>query len=64
METTRTSIVLAVNALLSVFGFLLSYRLINKLGDMFIRANLFGIDMNKRTYDPAVRAEPNSKLKM
>lgn len=31
---------------------------------MFIRANLYGIDMNKRTYDPATRTEPNSKLKI
>lgn len=63
MDATRTSVVLAVNALLSVFGLILSYRLINKLGDMFIRANLYGIDMNKRT-SPITRTETNSKRKM
>ena len=65
MELYRTLIVLAVNAMLSVFGFILSYRLINKLRDMFIKANLYGIDMNKRvTPSPNAGAEINSKSKM
>ena len=63
MELYRTLIVLAVNAMLSVFGFILSYRLINKLRDMFIKANLYGIDMNKRV-SPNAGAEINSKSKM
>ena len=65
METYRTLIVLAVNAMLSLFGFILSYRLINKLRDMFIKANLYGVDMNKRVSpNTGPDSETNSESKM
>lgn len=40
---------LLINAALSIFGFLLCYKLIPPFGEMFIRANLFGIDQSKKS---------------
>ncbi|XP_071055787.1 UDP-N-acetylglucosamine--dolichyl-phosphate N-acetylglucosaminephosphotransferase [Onthophagus taurus] len=42
---------IVVNAMISVFAYVTTVRLIPKLRDMFIKANLFGIDMSKRTGD-------------
>lgn len=40
-----------VNGLMSIVAFYITVRLIPKVKDMFIKANLFGIDMSKRTSD-------------
>lgn len=40
-----------INLIMSVFAYVVTLRLIPKLRDMFIKANLFGIDMSKRTSD-------------
>lgn len=42
---------IVINALMSIVAFSITIRLIPKLKDMFIKANLFGIDMSKRTSD-------------
>lgn len=42
---------IVVNALMSIVAFSITIRLIPKLKDMFIKANLFGIDMSKRNSD-------------
>ena len=42
---------LILNTIMSVGAYLITLRLIPKLRETFIRANLFGIDMNKRTSD-------------
>ena len=39
---------LVVNVLLAVAGHFLSLSLIPKLSNMFVRANLFGVDLNKK----------------
>lgn len=38
---------LFVNAIMSITTYVATVRLIPKLKDMFIKANLFGIDMSK-----------------
>lgn len=40
-----------INALMSIGVYLTTVRLIPKLRDKFIKANLFGIDMSKTTQD-------------
>lgn len=40
---------LVVNATMSSFMYIMTLKLIPKVKDMFIKANLFGIDMSKRT---------------
>lgn len=40
-----------LNILISIIAYITTVRLIPKLKDMFIKANLFGIDMSKRTGD-------------
>lgn len=42
---------LCVNLIMSIGSYYLTQRLIPKLRDMFLKANLFGIDMNKNTKD-------------
>lgn len=42
---------LFVNATMSISTYVATVRLIPKLKDMFIKANLFGIDMSKTTSD-------------
>lgn len=42
---------IAINLIMSVITYVITVRLIPKLKDMFIKANLFGIDMSKRTSD-------------
>lgn len=39
---------LGVNAVLSILGGLVTYRMLPKVKEMFIKANLFGIDLSKR----------------
>lgn len=39
---------LAINTVLSVIAFIATNHLIPNLKDMFIKANVFGIDMSKR----------------
>lgn len=38
-----------VNVIMSIVTYIVTVRIIPKLKDMFIKANLFGIDMSKRT---------------
>ena len=38
---------ISVNVTLSILGFFLSLNVIPKFKDMFIKANLFGVDLNK-----------------
>ncbi|KAJ8315940.1 hypothetical protein KUTeg_005954 [Tegillarca granosa] len=47
MELTDTQIHLLTNAGMSFIGFLVCFNIIPKFRDMFIEANLFGIDMSK-----------------
>lgn len=42
---------ISLNVLMSIFAYTITVRLIPRLKDMFIKANLFGIDMSKRTGD-------------
>lgn len=42
---------IVINALMSIVAFSITVRLIPKVKEMFIKANLFGIDMSKRTSD-------------
>lgn len=48
MELADTQFHLLVNAGMSFIGFLVCLNIIPKFRDMFIRANLFGIDMSKK----------------
>lgn len=41
--------VILANILLSIIGFFGTKRLISKCGDMFIKANLYGMDLCKGT---------------
>lgn len=43
------SIPFIANGAMAFIGFVLSVTIIPKLGDMFIRGNLFGIDQSKAT---------------
>jgi len=47
MELSESNSNLLINAGMSVIGFLVCLNIIPKFGDMFIRANLFGIDLSK-----------------
>lgn len=40
---------IVVNAIMSIIAYVITVKLIPKLREMFIKANLFGIDMSKRT---------------
>lgn len=40
---------LVINAIMSIFSYVVTVRLIPTLKEMFIKANLFGIDMSKTT---------------
>lgn len=42
---------IVINVIMSVIAYIITVRIIPKLKDMFIKANLFGIDMSKRTSD-------------
>lgn len=42
---------ITVNIVISTGAFLVTTRIIPKLKDMFLKANLSGIDMNKQTRD-------------
>ena len=48
MELDDTIFHLLVNAGMSLVGFFVCLNIIPKFRDMFIRANLFGIDMSKK----------------
>lgn len=39
--------ILLINFFLSLLGYMITYRVIPKFTDMFIDANLFGIDLGK-----------------
>lgn len=47
MELTNTQIHLLINTAMSFAGFLCLMNIIPKFRDMFIAANLYGIDMSK-----------------
>lgn len=47
----KMSCPILVNATMSFCAYKLTVKLIPKVKDMFIKANLFGIDMSKRTSD-------------
>ncbi|KAK7105584.1 UDP-N-acetylglucosamine--dolichyl-phosphate N-acetylglucosaminephosphotransferase-like [Littorina saxatilis] len=49
MELGDSGLTLAINAAMSAAGFLVCFNIIPKFKDMFIKANLFGVDMSKRT---------------
>ncbi|XP_053404402.1 UDP-N-acetylglucosamine--dolichyl-phosphate N-acetylglucosaminephosphotransferase-like [Mercenaria mercenaria] len=49
MELSDTSVHLLINAGMSFIGFCLCLNIIPKFKDMFIRANLFGVDMSKKS---------------
>lgn len=40
---------LIIGAFMSIIAFVVTLRIIPRLKDMFIKANLFGIDMSKST---------------
>lgn len=41
--------ILIINITLSVFAFVSTYKIIPRLNNMFISANLYGKDLNKKT---------------
>uniref|UniRef100_A0A0B7AJS6 UDP-N-acetylglucosamine--dolichyl-phosphate N-acetylglucosaminephosphotransferase n=1 Tax=Arion vulgaris TaxID=1028688 RepID=A0A0B7AJS6_9EUPU len=47
MEFGDSALTIAINACMSIAAFLLCLNIIPKFSDMFIKANLFGIDLNK-----------------
>ncbi|KAF5304548.1 hypothetical protein FQA39_LY09599 [Lamprigera yunnana] len=47
---------IVINAFMSVIAYVVTVKLIPKLKDMFIKANLFGIDMSKRTSEKVPEA--------
>lgn len=47
MEVKETVYHLLINAGMSLVGFGVCLNIIPKFADMFIRANLFGVDMSK-----------------
>ncbi|XP_044576525.1 UDP-N-acetylglucosamine--dolichyl-phosphate N-acetylglucosaminephosphotransferase [Cotesia glomerata] len=47
-KTWKMNFSLYINILMSIFGFIVAIILIPSFKDKFIKANLFGIDMNKR----------------
>ena len=49
MELSDTFYHLLINAGMSILGFFVCLNIIPKFGDMFIRANLSGIDMSKKS---------------
>lgn len=48
-ETELTWFPLIINATMSSFMYIMTLKLLPKLKEMFIKANLFGIDMSKTT---------------
>ena len=50
-ESVAISFPLIVNVILATAGFVVTLRLIPSLQHMFIKANLFGIDLNKPKKD-------------
>ena len=49
MDSEKLPSTLAINAGLSVVAFGVTYRLIPNLKDMFLKANLSGVDMSKKS---------------
>ena len=49
MELGDSGLTLATNAVMSVAGFLVCFNIIPKFREMFVKANLFGIDLSKRS---------------
>ena len=47
MDTVKVPNTVWVSAAMSFVAYVLTHRLIPRLQDMFIRANLFGVDMSK-----------------
>ena len=47
MELGDSSLTVCINAVMATAGFLVCYNIIPKFKDMFIKANLFGIDLSK-----------------
>lgn len=45
----ETLYILMINFMLSIFAFISSYKIIPLLYDMFISANLYGKDLNKKS---------------
>lgn len=50
-ETWRLSFPICINATMSVIAYYVTVYLVPKIKAMFIRANLYGIDMSKRSND-------------
>jgi UDP-N-acetylglucosamine--dolichyl-phosphate N-acetylglucosaminephosphotransferase len=42
------TVAIAINAAMSALAFVFTLRLIPSVRDMFIKANLFGVDLNKK----------------
>lgn len=42
---------IVINAMMSIIAYTVTIRVIPRLKSMFIKANLFGIDLSKRTSD-------------
>lgn len=51
VEIWKMWLPIVLNAVMSIVAYIVTIRLIPKLREMFIKANLFGIDMSKRTGD-------------
>lgn len=50
-NTAKMWFPLTINLIMSIFTYFLTVRIIPGLKEKFIKANLFGIDMSKRTSD-------------
>ena len=49
MELADIPLTLYWNGIMSIVSFFLTLRLIHGFKDMFLKANLYGIDMSKKT---------------
>lgn len=45
----ETFYILSINILFSIFAFISTYNIIPRLKDMFVSANLYGKDLNKKS---------------
>ena len=48
-KTWQIGFPVGINVLMSIAAYFITARLIPRLKDKFIKANLYGIDMNKRS---------------
>lgn len=50
-DLVKTRVPIGISVILSVSAYFVTVNLIPRLKDMFIKSNLYGIDLNKRNSD-------------